>query len=107
MPSVVTQGLVDRLHQRDAVGLAKYGVSLDRRDLSIEDWLDHQTEELLDGAGYAQAAKREIVKLRAQLQRYRGALDTLREQASSDAVLRFDDGDISVSDFITNTLDEC
>ena len=106
MPSVVTQGLVDRLHRRDAVGLAKYGVSLDRRDLSIEEWLDHQTEELLDGAGYAQAAKREIAELRLKLQRYRDALNTLREQASSDTMLQFDDGDISVSDFITNTLNE-
>lgn len=104
MPSVVTQGLVERLYQRDAAGLAKYGVSLDRRDLTIEQWLDHQTEELLDGAGYAQAAKREIVELRAQVERLRNALEILLEWVSPDAQMEFDDGNISVMDFIVQVL---
>lgn len=67
MPSEVTNGLIRRLIQRDETGLRKYGVSLDRQDLTIEQWLEHQTEELLDGAGYAQSALREIRKLRAKL----------------------------------------
>lgn len=70
-PSKVTCDLVDLLVRRDAFGQKKYGSSLDRKDLSIEEWLDHQTEELLDGAGYAQAAKREITKLRAEVESLR------------------------------------
>ena len=67
MPSDITATLTQYLLERDAAGLKKYGVSLDRRDLTVEQWLDHQTEELLDGAGYAQAAKREIAAMRARI----------------------------------------
>ena len=63
--SIVTRDLIIQLLTRDAHGKAKYGTSLDRTDLSLADWLQHQTEELLDGAGYAQAAKREAEKLLA------------------------------------------
>lgn len=59
MLSRITQILVDLLSKRDAAGKKKYGVTLDRRDLTHAEWLDHATEELLDAAGYLQAAKRE------------------------------------------------
>jgi hypothetical protein len=61
--SKTTRTLIDQLRKRDAKGREKYGTSLDRKDLSLVDWLQHQTEELLDGAGYAQAAKREAERL--------------------------------------------
>ena len=77
MPSKVTEDLIARLLQRDETGLRKYGVSLDRSDLTIEEWLDHQTEELLDGAGYAQAAKREILALRAEVAQLKAKLATV------------------------------
>lgn len=54
--SEVTRQLIER----DRRGRAKYGTSLDRTDLSISDWLQHMAEELLDGAGYALAAKRAV-----------------------------------------------
>lgn len=56
--SATTQALIDLLRARDAAGRAKYGVTLDRDDLSHADWLQHMAEEMLDGAGYALAAKR-------------------------------------------------
>lgn len=58
--TTITESLVDMLRRRAAVGLAKYGTSLDRTDLTLEDWLQHQLEELLDGAGYAMAALRQL-----------------------------------------------
>lgn len=64
-PSKVTRNLIDQLIQRDAHGQQKYGTSLDRRDLDLGEWLQHMTEELLDGAGYAQAALREFRRLKA------------------------------------------
>lgn len=57
--SEVTAQLIDQILQRDAHGHAKYGVTLDRDDLCLSDWLQHMAEELMDGAGYALAAKRE------------------------------------------------
>lgn len=58
--SKTTAALIEMLQQRDAHGLAKYGTTLDRTDLTLRDWLQHQAEELLDGAGYALAAIRAI-----------------------------------------------
>ena len=51
-PSRTTQQLIDMLVSRDAVGRAKYGTSLDRTDLSADEWAQHMLEELLDAAGY-------------------------------------------------------
>jgi hypothetical protein len=65
-PSSITDLLCQLIVSRDAVGFKKYGVTLDRKDLSIEEWLDHATEEALDEAGYLQCAKREITALRLE-----------------------------------------
>lgn len=48
------------LLQRSQVGLKKYGVGLDRTDLSLRDWLQHAYEETLDQANYL---KRAIIEL--------------------------------------------
>lgn len=56
--SETTQRLIDLLIARDQAGRAKYGTTLDRTDLTHEQWLQHMVEELLDGAGYALAAIR-------------------------------------------------
>lgn len=56
--SATTQKLIDMLIQRDQMGRTKYGTTLDRTDLTLDQWLQHQVEELLDGAGYALAAMR-------------------------------------------------
>lgn len=38
---------------RSQVGLQKYGVSMDRDDLTSEEWLTHMIEELADAIQYA------------------------------------------------------
>lgn len=63
--SGVTAALIGQLLVRDSHGREKYGTTLDRTDLSLVDWLQHQAEELMDGAGYALAAKREAERLQA------------------------------------------
>jgi len=55
--SKITKSLIFNLIERDKLGQKKYGTSLDRADLTKNQWLDHMTEEMLDAAGYAQAAK--------------------------------------------------
>ena len=77
--SQTTSQLIRQLAERDAHGKAKYGTSLDRTDLSLVDWLQHQTEELLDGAGYAQAAKREAERLLRIEEPLRKLIDHLQE----------------------------
>lgn len=48
------------LLQRSQVGIAKYGVTLARTDLSLRDWLQHAYEEHLDAANYLKRAIMEI-----------------------------------------------
>jgi hypothetical protein len=45
------------LLDRSLVGLQKYGVTTERDDLTLNEWLQHLLEELLDAANYIQAAK--------------------------------------------------
>lgn len=75
--SQVTDRLITLLLHRDEHGQKKYGTTLDRKDLSIEQWLQHLIEELLDGAGYAEAAKREVEALHKQRNDLREALNDL------------------------------
>ena len=46
--------------RRSTLGIAKYGVTLDRTDLTLRDWLQHAYEETLDQANYL---KRAIIEL--------------------------------------------
>ncbi|MGG3810936.1 hypothetical protein ABEV34_04705 [Methylorubrum rhodesianum] len=48
------------LLSRSQVGIAKYGVTLARTDLSLRDWLQHAYEEHLDAANYLKRAILEI-----------------------------------------------
>lgn len=45
-----------KMLERSAVGLAKYGVTTERGDLSHADWLKHLQEELMDATVYIEAA---------------------------------------------------
>jgi hypothetical protein len=51
------------LLSRSQVGIAKYGVTLARTDLTLRDWLQHAYEETLDQANYL---KRAILEIDAQ-----------------------------------------
>ena len=48
------------LMQRSQAGIAKYGVTLDRTDLDLRQWLQHAYEETLDQANYLKRAIMEI-----------------------------------------------
>ncbi|MGL6289255.1 MAG: hypothetical protein ACRC2H_01045 [Silanimonas sp.] len=54
----ITESIIDELRDRSAKGLAKYGKTIDRDDLSTSDWLQHLKEELLDAVQYIEAARR-------------------------------------------------
>jgi hypothetical protein len=56
----VIEAVVADLRARSAVGLRKYGIGLDRTDLTLRDWLQHSYEECLDMANYL---KRSIMEL--------------------------------------------
>lgn len=51
--SFILSEVINDLKKREQVGIKKYGTTVDRSDLSIEEWMQHFYEELLDGAVYA------------------------------------------------------
>lgn len=57
-----TNDLISIIRQRADAGLKKYGVTLDRKDLTTAQWLRHLLEELCDGAGYVLAAERKSIE---------------------------------------------
>ena len=61
-PDSNVEAVREMLLQRSVVGLKKYGVTTDREDLGLEDWLQHALEETLDKAVYLQAALTTIRK---------------------------------------------
>lgn len=49
-----------RMKTRSEKGLETYGVSMERKDLTLHQWIDHAIEEALDFAIYLEKIKSEI-----------------------------------------------
>ena len=52
--SKILDQIISEFQNREERGLRKYGTSMDRTDLSFDEWLQHFKEELLDGLVYLQ-----------------------------------------------------
>lgn len=60
VPDSIVQTIVERFVKRAKMGKEKYGQTLDRNDLSLEEWLEHSIQEKLDDILYMQKALKEI-----------------------------------------------
>lgn len=49
-----------KIQQRREVGMRKYGVGVERTDLSLSQWLRHAQEEAMDAAVYLERAMHEL-----------------------------------------------
>lgn len=58
----VVQSVMNDLNERSRVGVEKYGVTLERDDLNLKNWLQHAYEETLDKANYLKRAILELEK---------------------------------------------
>ena len=47
-PSAILQIVIAELKVREERGLSKYGTTMDRKDLTTKQWLQHAYEEALD-----------------------------------------------------------
>ncbi|AMS41215.1 hypothetical protein [Aminobacter aminovorans] len=56
----VVEAVRSDLLSRSQFGIEKYGVTLDRKDLKLRDWLQHAYEKTLDQANYLKRAIIEI-----------------------------------------------
>lgn len=57
--SIVSE-IRELLLQRSQTGIAKYGTTLDRKDLKPSEWCQHLLEELLDASGYVLRLKKDL-----------------------------------------------
>ena len=53
----IVDGIVDKFIDRSRVGKAKYGVTLDREDWSLEQWIEAAQEEHMDAILYLEKIK--------------------------------------------------
>ena len=58
----VVYSIVSQFVGRSKIGKEKYGVTLDREDLSILDWIQHAQEEHMDAILYLEKLKKEYMK---------------------------------------------
>jgi hypothetical protein len=58
----VVESIIEKFRERSAVGINKYGTTLDRNDLNTDDWLNHLQEEMMDALLYIQKLRYEIKK---------------------------------------------
>ena len=62
----VVAAVIRSFQERSALGQLKYGTTLDRTDLSPQQWAQHMQEELMDAILYLERLKQEMAA-RAQL----------------------------------------
>jgi len=60
MKDKIVKSVVDKFEQRSDVGQKKYGVTLERDDLTFVEWLNHLQEELMDATLYVEKLKSEL-----------------------------------------------
>jgi len=58
----IVDSIVQKFLQRSALGQQKYGVTLDRTDLNVKDWIQHAQEELMDAILYLEKLKQTTQK---------------------------------------------
>ena len=60
----IVEAIVDKFKERSEVGIKKYNTTLDREDLTTEQWIDHAIEEAMDMILYLERLKRDIVNIK-------------------------------------------
>lgn len=59
----IVESVIKQFKDRSNVGIAKYGVTLDREDLTLIEWLINFREELQDGLLYLERIIQDTQKL--------------------------------------------
>jgi hypothetical protein len=59
-PDSIVQAIIQRFVDRAQFGKKKYNTDLDRKDLSVFDWIQHAQDELHDGILYLEKLKQTL-----------------------------------------------
>jgi hypothetical protein len=60
MRDSIVESVIMQFKQRSEVGIQKYGVTLDRNDLSTLEWINHAQQEAMDFVLYLEKLKHEL-----------------------------------------------
>lgn len=52
--SKIEEQVIKKITERSELGRYKYGTTMERKDLTFREWVQHLQEELLDAAIYAE-----------------------------------------------------
>jgi hypothetical protein len=58
----VVESIIEKFRERSAVGINKYGTTLDRNDLSFKQWVIEFQHEIMDGILYIEKIIKELDK---------------------------------------------
>ena len=61
MKDTIVESVIEQFKQRSEVGIKKYGVTLDRKDLTPLDWMNHLQQELMDATLYIEKLKTFVI----------------------------------------------
>jgi hypothetical protein len=61
MKDPIVKAVTDKFQQRSEIGIKKYGVTLEREDLTADEWAEHLQQELMDAVLYLERLKQELV----------------------------------------------
>jgi hypothetical protein len=56
----IVESVINQFKQRSEVGIAKYGTTLDRNDLTTLEWIEHAKQEAMDFILYLERLKQEL-----------------------------------------------
>jgi hypothetical protein len=65
--SKIEEEVISKIKRRAEFGLKKYGVSMERDDLTEIQWLQHLQDELMDGAVYVQRIMDDLYRIQDDL----------------------------------------
>ena len=60
-PDSIVDSILNKFIDRAEMGFVKYNNTLDRKDLTKLEWIEHAQDELMDGILYLQRLKQEIL----------------------------------------------
>ena len=63
MDDKIVKEVIQNFEKRSIIGYLKYGTTLERNDLTYEQWVNHLQEELMDACLYLQKIKHELKRL--------------------------------------------
>jgi len=66
----IINSVIDKIQKRAEAGYKKYGVGLDKDEQSLDTWLNHLQEELMDAANYIEKIRAVLIEEDKKISKY-------------------------------------